>query len=567
MSRFVTAWQTMTSSRLSRAWAGLALAMTLVGAVSLWQLQTVRPAPSQLYQRWLETAAPDADRGAALLAFGNFGALDLDTLETAALPWPFLATALALKETRGDPAQVDMAAVRAAFQSFGFLFPKSILGHPDVKPSEATPMGLSIGVIERTLPPLRLTAMTLGCAACHAGPAYRKDGTPDLDVVVLGRPNVAIDLEAFSLEGYVAVKQALSNEPAFLGAMQRLFPGMTLRERLTLTWLALPKLRKRVAELANSMDRPLPFRNGAPGLTNGVAALKLQLGLARHHEFVDATGFVSIPDLADRSFRSAFLADGAYAPKAQSRFRTITRAEAEGRDPRTLAAIASFFMVPTMGLTSVRAATAIPELTKVMAHLARVRAPSFPGPIDQARAARGQGVYARACAACHGTYDKSLVSPRLLSFPNWAGSVGTDMSRTEAFTAALKTAIDKTVHGERHLDAAATGVIAAPLLSGVWSSAPYLTNGSIPTLWHLLNPQARPKTFHLGGHRLSMVEVGIDGVRQGDAWVAPQGYRPYARPVTIDTGAPGFSNRGHDKEVETLTARERDDLLEYLKLL
>lgn len=567
MNRFANVWQTMTFSRALRVWAGVALAVTLVGALSLWQLKSTRPAVSELYQQWFDKAGPNADRGAALLAFGNFGALDLDTLETAALPWSFMATALALQGVGGDPDQVNMASVQATLKRFGFLFPKSILGHPDLKPSDIAPLGLSIGVIERSFPPLRLTAMTLGCAACHAGTAYRTDGAPDTDVAVLGRPNSAINLEAFSVEGYAAVKQALQNEPAFLKAMQRLFPGMTVRERLTLTWLALPKLRKRIAELANSIDKPMPFRNGGPGLTNGVAALKLQLGLARHHEFVDGAGFASIPDLADRSFRSALLADGAYAPKAATRFQPLTSAEAAARNPHALAAIASFFMVPTMGLSSERAAAAIPELTAVMAYLARVRAPSFPGAIDRNRAARGKDVYARECASCHGTYDNSAVSPRLLSFPNWAGTVGTDMSRVEAFAPALKAAVDKTLHGKRHLDAAATSAIAAPLLSGIWASAPYLTNGSIPTLRQLLMPQSRPARFMTGGHRLSMTDVGVDGVMREGIWVFPEGYRAYSQPVLIDTAASGYSNRGHDKEVKGLTTQERDDLLEYLKLL
>ncbi|MFM9943279.1 MAG: c-type cytochrome [Hyphomicrobiaceae bacterium] len=558
----------MTFSTRSKLWAGLAGAVMLIGALCAFELTATRPASSQLYQQWLRSAGPQADRGAALLAFGNFGALDLDTLETAALPWPFVATALALHAADGHPERVEMAAVQAALKQFGFLFPKSILGHPDLKPSEVAPLGLSIGVIERSLPPLRVTAMTLGCAACHAGPAYRQDGTPDTDIAVLGRPNSGINLEAFSAEGYAAIKQALKNEPAFLGAMHRLFPDMTVRERLTLRWIALPKLRQRIAELASGMDRPLPFRNGAPGLTNGVAALKMELGLASRHTFVDGAGFVSIPDLADRNFRSALLADGAYAPKGEGRFRPITQTEARARRPEPLAAIASFFMVPSMGLASERAEAAIPELTAVMAYLARLQAPSFPGLIDAARAARGKDVYARACATCHGTYNESLTAPKLVLFPNWAGSVGTDMSRAQAFTPQLKAAVDRTNHGKRHLDVAATGMIAAPLLSGVWASAPYFVNGSVPTLRHVLEPETRPARFTTGGHRLDLERVGVAGAPAADgSRASPIEVVPYAKPALIDTTKPGSSNRGHEAEVRGLTPDDRTNLIEYLKLL
>src|SRR5262245_9437997 len=139
----IAVWQTMTLSKRSRVWAGIAVALALIGAIGGWQLTATRPAPSQLYQRWLAGVGSQADRGAALLAFGNFGALDLDTLETSALPWPFLATALALREADGHPDQVEMATVRAALRRFGFLFPKSILGHSDLKPSDMAPLGLS----------------------------------------------------------------------------------------------------------------------------------------------------------------------------------------------------------------------------------------------------------------------------------------------------------------------------------------------------------------------------------------------------------------------------------------
>ncbi len=548
--------------------SGLAAIASITIAIGVWQLHAVKPAPSQLYQSWLENAPRGADRGAALLAFGNFGALDLDTLETGAFPWTIVATALALRANGGDPDQVGMGAVVAAFKSYGFVFPKTIAGHPDLKPSAVIPLGLSVGVIERSVPPIRVTAMTLGCAACHAGVAYRSDGAPDPDVAVLGRPNTAIDLEAFAQDSYAAVKHALKNERVLMRAMQRLFPDLTLRERWTLEWVVVPSLRTRLAELVVTMDRPLPFSNGAPGLTNGVAALKMQLGLASKHHYLDGAGFVSIPDLADRNFRSALLADGAYAQKGSQRFRPVSMTEAATRDVEAMAGIASFFMVPTMGLTPSRAASAIPDLVPVLAYLASARPLTFPGPVDLDRARSGGAVYARACAACHGSYGASLNPPKLIAFPNWAGDVGTDRARVDAFDAPLKAAVDQTDHGRSILDAAVTGVIAAPPLSGVWSSAPYLTNGSIPTLRHLLEPATRPQRFMTGGHRLDLSRVGIAGDLAADGtWTYASDYRAYSKPVVTDTRNPGYSNRGHDRQVQGLSDQDRTDLLEYLKLL
>jgi mono/diheme cytochrome c family protein len=546
----------------------LALSVALsIGLLAAWQLNKVAPARSVALRGSDADTKTSYPTGAALFAFGDFGAIDLDTLETSAMPWPVLTAAMALAEAKGRAAAVEWAGVVAAFKRVGFLYPETIHGQPSLRPSQQVPLGFSLGVIERTLPPLRISAINIGCAACHAGPAYAADGTPKTTTAVLGRPNASLNLEAFSQDVYAALKTGLANETTLFDAIARLFPEMTLREKLTLKWVVVPRARQRLAGLASGLDKPLPFNNGAPGLTNGVGALKSRLGVTPSNRYDGSAGFVSVPDLGNRAFRSAFLADGAYAPKNTERFRAIALSDAQARDNAPVAALASFFMVPSMGLAPHRTEAAIPELTVVLDYLMASRPPRFPGPTNSVAVVAGRDVYARACANCHGTYDKSTTEPRLLSFPNWAGDVGTDRSRLDVFNASLKNAIDKTGHGQRFIDTAVTQKVVAPLLSGLWSSAPYLTNGSIPTLRHFLTPQLRPARFMTGGHRLSMTDVGIDGVMRDGVWVFPAGYRPYARPVVIDTTAPGFSNRGHDKEVEGLSQQERDDLLEYLKLL
>jgi hypothetical protein len=555
----------ITLTRILIAVAGVA---GLAFAVGYWQLARIQPATSHAYSGWAANAKAGAPRGAALFAFGDFGALDLDTLETSAVPWPILAAALALKETGGRPELAEPRLVKQALARFGLLFPKAIANDPELKPDPDLPLGLSIGSIERAFPPIRITALNLGCASCHAGPAYTADGMPDPNVAVLATPNTSLNLEAFTVGGYEATKLALADESTLLAAIDRLFPHMATRERLTVRWVVLPKTRRRMAALIANFDRPLPFRNGAPGLTNGVGALKHQLGVTPLDGFQTGAGFVSIPDLGNRFFRSALLADGAYVAKGQPRFAPVTRDAAVAVDPRSVAAIASFFMVPSMGVTDARAEAAIPDLTDVMSYLRGYLPPRFPGKIDKAMASSGREVYARSCAACHGTYDASVDQPRLLAFPNWAGDVGTDRSRLVAYDGALVAAVAKTIHGRRHLDAASTGVTAAPLLSGVWATAPYFVNGSVPTLRHLLEPTTRPVKFMTGGHRLDLARVGIAGAMQGDGtWGYADGYKPYSAPTLIDTSRPGFSNRGHEAEVRSLTASERDALLEYLKLL
>lgn len=535
-------------------------ALATVGVLAAWELTRSAPARSDR----LPQALPDDARSRGLLQFshGDLGNLDLDTLETSALPWVVLSAALALDASGGDAGKVTPDQVEAAFRAVGFLYPDEA---PGVRPR--LPLGLVRGRVERLVPPLRVTAVNLSCAACHGGVAYDADGRPVPSRPMPGMPNTSLDLEAYAQRVYRALKPALADDAALWRAIDRLFPDLSWRERLSLTWLVLPRARARMAELVAAGDRPLPFGNGAPGLTNGVAALKFRLGLVPAGHRVAPGGYVSIPDLADRAFRSALLADGAYAPPGAPRFAPRTAEAAARADPRDLARIGSLFTVPSMGVAPERALAAIPAFTEIAGFLGQYRPQRFPAPVDSGLLALGRTTYARACAACHGSYDDNLDQPRLTAFPNWAGDVGTDMSRAKAFDQALARQVNATVYS-RYLTAAATGRLAAPLLSGVWASAPYFTNGSVPTLRHLLEPETRPERFMVGGHRLDLANVGLALAAGADGvWRDPSGYRPFSGAVEIDTRQPGFSNRGHEREVSGLNAEERRALIEYLKLL
>lgn len=91
-------------------------------------------------------------------------------------------------------------------------------------------------------------------------------------------------------------------------------------------------------------------------------------------------------------------------------------------------------------------------------------------------------------------------------------------------------------------------------LNGIWASAPYLHNGSIPNLWELLQkPDQRVSTFNVGSWELDPVKVGF---------VANQ------EPATskFDTTLSGNSNTGHEYG-SNLTVNEKWSLIEYLKTL
>jgi mono/diheme cytochrome c family protein len=512
-----------------------------------------------------------AQRGAVAFTLSDFGALNTDTLETHAVPWRLAAAALVLRDVELNGGEIDAARIRPVMTRFGFLYPERIGNWPEglALPTRAleAPMGLSLGVVGRDVPPVRLTAANLACASCHAGHLFDADGDPQPDIAWLGAPNGSLDLETYVQEIYAAFKSVRGDEGRLISAVETLFPDTTQAELRTIRSFVMPRLQARMDALASAGDRPLPFVNGAPGLTNGVAALRMQFGLLAPDAYASARGFTSIPDLGERGFRAALLYDGAYAPSAGDPRRTIRREDITPAHLDDLAAVTAFFTVPSMGVHPDRAAGQLQDARDVFAFLRDYEAPRFPDRIDERRAARGRAVYAQACASCHGAYDESLERPSLVSFPNWSGAYDTDPVRAAAFDARTAQAVEASPYGDRML-VRATGEYMAPPLTGLWITAPYLHNGSVPTLWHLMHPEQRPARFEVGGHRLDYERMGVDGVAaaNGDYLYAP-GYQPWSQPTLIDTRAPGLSNRGHVVEFEALSEAQRRDLLEYLKLL
>jgi hypothetical protein len=98
------------------------------------------------------------------------------------------------------------------------------------------------------------------------------------------------------------------------------------------------------------------------------------------------------------------------------------------------------------------------------------------------------------------------------------------------------------------------GPYAARPLYGIWAAAPYLHNGSVPTLYDLLLPPAeRPKKFALGGREYDPVKVGFAVSTSCDK-----------QDCIVDTTRTGDGNGGHLWGTD-LSEADRMALIEYLK--
>ena len=540
---------------------GIVLSAALVAllATTLWA--TARSTAESLTRPRVPAAAAAPVRGAAAFEGAGFGGIGMDALSSNAVPWRLVAAALVLDERTRDPAApLDRTTLDRVLRRFGFLTGAEVVNRAPGATANAT--GLPLGFTTGDIAPVGgsvIRVANLGCAACHAGVTYAPDGYPLPGRAMLGMPNSSLDLEAYTMTIFRALRRFAGSD-RLLPAADALFPEMGWRERASLRLMVLPLARKRLAELKGA-DRPLPFPNGTPGSTNGVAALKAAFGLPLIGGGAGDAGVVSIPDLGDRVWRTSLLVDGAYAIPGKSRQTPTVPAMIDNAHLRALAGITSFFTVPSMGVHPDQALASIDDATAIMAFLKNYRPQPFPGSIDRARAASGAGVYARHCAACHGDYGDGP-APRLTRFPNWRGEVGTDPLRAIAFDRGLAAAVSQTAYRDRIAVVPGGGYVAPPL-TGIWASAPYLHNGSVPTLAALLSPETRPARFLVGGHALDFADVGV---RITPAGTYPPGYRPFARAAWIATRGPGRDNGGHLYGAD-LPPAERAALIEYLKLL
>ena len=216
-------------------------------------------------------------------------------------------------------------------------------------------------------------------------------------------------------------------------------------------------------------------------------------------------------------------------------------------------------------------------------------APVYPFPVDLALAKKGEALFEENCAACHRPHNGKVYD------------LGTDLGRahvvSDAIAKSARASFTKICPPTRTVEMPPTGKRINPCaefdgvslenraefsmadprthegynalpLGGVWAQAPYLHNGSVPTLFHLLVPRERPNVFMKG-------RLDYDKKLVGFSWELPQtltrdeGYRFDAQAFSA------LSNKGHDKDVvedgKTLKLDWSDDvagamaLVEYLK--
>jgi mono/diheme cytochrome c family protein len=179
--------------------------------------------------------------------------------------------------------------------------------------------------------------------------------------------------------------------------------------------------------------------------------------------------------------------------------------------------------------------------------------PKYPFSINQRLAARGSAIYGQHCATCHamGGERTGQVVP--------IAEIDTDRHRLDMWTSAAAAAYNSYEPGFSwgFKNFRKTDGYVAVLLDGLWLRAPYLHNGSVPTITDLLEvPEKRPSVFWRGydvydHERVGFVSHGAGAERLGSKF---------------ETTTPGNSNQGHLWGTDLLLA-EKQSLIEFLKTL
>lgn len=198
----------------------------------------------------------------------------------------------------------------------------------------------------------------------------------------------------------------------------------------------------------------------------------------------------------------------------------------------------------------------------IYAFLESLRPPRYPFAVDVELAAAGRTVFDNNCAKCHGDQGSGQPYPgHVISIDE----VATDRVRLDALTVDHRRGYARSwfaADSAAQTDVQPIGYVAPPL-DGVWATAPYLHNGSVPTLWHLLHASERPRIWRRSVEGYDVRRVGLE--------VQVLGRLPRVKSSAelreyFDTRRAGKSADGH-LFPEVLSADEKTAVLEYLKTL
>ena len=195
----------------------------------------------------------------------------------------------------------------------------------------------------------------------------------------------------------------------------------------------------------------------------------------------------------------------------------------------------------------------------VLAYINSIQPPPYPDPVNKSLVKRGGMLFVQNCSKCHGSYGNPGKFPNLL-IPE--SEIQTDSLlyksnyQSYQFVEWFNNSWFATGDHPPRLEPYDSYI--TPPLDGIWITAPYLHNGSVPDLETLLNSSERPRYWsrdfdnpEYDYKKLGWKYMVQDSVRNTNVY---------------NTDLPGYGNYGH-RYGDKLSVRERKAIIEYLKTL
>ncbi len=195
----------------------------------------------------------------------------------------------------------------------------------------------------------------------------------------------------------------------------------------------------------------------------------------------------------------------------------------------------------------------------VLSYIYSINAPKYPKPVDEKLAANGKKVFAATCTSCHGTYGEGGRYPNLL-IPENVIQTDSSLYTSNYSSPQFVNWFNKSwfTSGDHPARLVPYRGYIAPPLDGVWATAPYLHNGSVPNLEAMLNSKIRPaywqRSFSKPSYNYAIPGWNYEVKKEAGS------------SEVYNTTLKGYSNSGHyfgDK----LNQKERIAVIEYLKTL
>ena len=225
-------------------------------------------------------------------------------------------------------------------------------------------------------------------------------------------------------------------------------------------------------------------------------------------------------------------------------------------------------------LASGASATGDPRMVNVRIHeplnpfINHLPPPPYPFPsVDLARAREGKQLFRETCATCHTTRNQTIYPVSTLGVDPNRSLVITSVSRVGLAALVMEACqiyglnntgepgadwcvppgdwqarLDEYFRDTPQRVATGANGYKADMLHGIWAQAPYLHNGSVPTLGQLLCPATRPARFLRGNLHYDEALVGFEWADR-----PPARYGPHDTILVkeYDTKVPGKANSGH----------------------